>query len=123
MPKSTTSKEKKVDVAEKTKSTVAEKAAVENVEKAKVNTTETKKEVTEKTTVAETKKETKTADNKNGLPFTVNDGYVTVISTKRAGKSVIGSTGDIIKFDENGAAKVKLEDALHFQKIPGFEFK
>ena len=110
MPKSTTSKEKKVDVAEKTKSTVAEKAAVENVEKAKVNTTETKKE-------------TKTADNKNGLPFTVNDGYVTVISTKRAGKSVIGSTGDIIKFDENGAAKVKLEDALHFQKIPGFEFK
>lgn len=125
MSKSTTSKNVKVDVADKTKSTVATKAAVENVEKAKVNNMG--KETTENTAFAEPKTEpakveTKT-ENKSGLPFTVKDGLVTVVSVKRAGKSVIGSSGDVIKFDDKGVATVKLEDALHFQKIPGFEFK
>lgn len=124
MPKSTTSKNMKVDVADKTKSTVAAKVAVENVEKAKVNE---EKETTENKTLAEPKTEpakveTKT-ENKSGLPFTVKDGLVTVVSVKRAGKSVIGSSGDVIKFDDKGIATVKLEDALHFQKIPDFEFK
>lgn len=125
MSKSTTSKNVKVDVADKTKSTVATKAAVENVEKAKVNNMG--KETTENTAFAEPKTEpvkveTKT-ENKSGLPFTVKDGLVIVVSVKRAGKSVIGSSGDVIKFDDKGVATVKLEDALHFQKIPGFEFK
>ncbi len=125
MSKSTTSKNVKVDVADKTKSTVVTKAAVENVEKAKVNNME--KETTENTAFAEPKTEpakveTKT-ENKSGLPFTVKDGLVIVVSVKRAGKSVIGSSGDVIKFDDKGVATVKLEDALHFQKIPGFEFK
>lgn len=63
-------------------------------------------------------------NTESGLPFTVgSDGLVEVVSIKRAGKSVCGTTGEIVTFDENGKAKVSIEDALHFQQIPGFEFK
>ena len=63
-------------------------------------------------------------NTESGLPFTVgSDGLVEVVSIKRAGKSVCGTTGEIVTFDENGKAKVSIEDALHFQQVPGFEFK
>ena len=59
-----------------------------------------------------------------GFQFNVSsDGFVEVISEKRAGKSVTGATGDIITFDDKGYAKVKLEDAIHFSQVPGFSFK
>ena len=59
-----------------------------------------------------------------GFQFNVSsDGFVEVISKKRAGKSVTGATGDIITFDDKGYAKVKLEDAVHFSQVPGFSFK
>lgn len=54
---------------------------------------------------------------------TVKDGLVEVISKCRAGKAVYGTTGEIVRFDKDGRALVKLEDALHFKKIPGFEVK
>lgn len=63
-------------------------------------------------------------NTESGLPFTVgSDGLVEVVSIKRAGKSVCGTTGEIVTFDENGKAKVSIEDALHFQQVPGFDFK
>ena len=59
-----------------------------------------------------------------GFQFNVSsDGFVEVISEKRAGKSVTGGTGEIITFDDKGYAKVKLEDAIHFSQVPGFSFK
>ena len=59
-----------------------------------------------------------------GFKFNVSsDGFVEVISEKRAGKSVTGATGEIITFDDKGYAKVKLEDAVHFSQVPGFSFK
>lgn len=54
---------------------------------------------------------------------TVKDGLVEVISKCRAGKAVYGTTGEIVRFDKDGRALVKPEDALHFKKIPGFEVK
>lgn len=70
-----------------------------------------------------TEKEVKKTDG-NGLPFNVNpDGTVEVWSKKRAGRSVIGASGDIVTFDDKGFAKVNLEDALHFKDVPGFSFK
>lgn len=62
-------------------------------------------------------------ENKSGLPFTVKDGLVEVVSKKRAGKSVYGATGKIVTFDADGKATVELADALHFKNVPGFEFK
>ena len=68
--------------------------------------------------------ETDGGNTESGLPFTVgSDGLVEVVSIKRAGKSVCGTTGEIVTFDENGKAKVSIEDALHFQQVPGFDFK
>ena len=59
-----------------------------------------------------------------GFQFNVSsDGFVEVISEKRAGKAVTGATGEIITFDDKGYAKVKLEDAMHFSQVPGFSFK
>ena len=59
-----------------------------------------------------------------GFQFNVSsDGFVEVISEKRAGKSVTGATGEIITFDDKGYAKVKLEDAIHFSQVPGFSFQ
>ena len=59
-----------------------------------------------------------------GFQFNVSsDGFVEVISEKRAGKSVTGATGEIITFDDKGYAKVKLEDAVHFSQVPGFSFQ
>ena len=67
------------------------------------------------------KQESKTG---TGFQFNVSsDGFVEVISEKRAGKAVTGATGEIITFDDKGYAKVKLEDAMHFSQVPGFSFK
>ena len=140
MAKTVTSKNQKTVVADN--STVAatqeavateEVAAMENgtvdaeAQKVEATTTETTEiigtvpEGTEESTDPE---ETEGASTKSGLPFTVDsDGLVEVVSTKRAGKSVCGTTGEIVTFDENGKAKVSIEDALHFQQVPGFEFK
>lgn len=58
------------------------------------------------------------------FPFNVSaGGFVEVISEKRAGKSVVGATGDIVTFDDFGHAKARAEDALHFSQVPGFSFK
>lgn len=44
----------------------------------------------------------------------------TVINKAMAGKSVTGSTGEIIAFDENGKAKVGMKDADHLSRVPGY---
>ena len=126
MAKTTTSKTQKTDVAIKP-TVAAEKPAVtekvETVAEAKTDATTVEKaesQEAEKPAVTE-KTEQKNAD---GLPFKVNsDGTVNVWSEKRAGRSVTGSTGEVVTFDDKGFAKVKLEDALHFKEVPGFSFK
>lgn len=131
MAKTVTSKNQKTVVADN--STVAatqeavateEVAAMENgtvdAEAQKVEAT-----TTETTEIIGTDPDGADAGNtESGLPFTVgSDGLVEVVSIKRAGKSVCGTTGEIVTFDENGKAKVSIEDALHFQQVPGFDFK
>lgn len=127
MAKTTTSKTQKTDVAKKPTVTAEKPAAAETV---KTGTTEVKdsqeekKEVpTENTETQEEKKGSSTEKSGNDFPFKVNsDGTVDIWSKKRANKSVIGSTGEIVTFDEKGFAKVKIEDALHFKDVPGFSF-
>ena len=131
MAKTVTSKNQKTVVADN--STVAitqvavateEVAAMENgtvdAEAQKVEAT-----TTETTEIIGTDPDgTDGGNTESGLPFTVgSDGLVEIVSTKRAGKSVCGTTGEIVTFDENGKAKVSIEDALHFQQVPGFDFK
>lgn len=125
MEKTTTSKTQKTDVAKKPTVAAAKPAVTEKVEtvaEAKTDATTVEKaesQEAEKTAVTE-KPEQK---NKDGLPFKVNsDGTVNVWSVKRAGRSVTGSTGEVVTFDDEGFAKVKLEDALHFKDVPGFSF-
>lgn len=125
MAKTTTSKTQKTDVAKKptvaaAKPTVTEK--VETVAEVKTDaTTVEKAESQEDSKPAVTEKPEQ--NDENGLPFKVNsDGTVNVWSVKRAGRSVTGSTGEVITFDDEGFAKVKLEDALHFKDVPGFSF-
>ncbi len=125
MAKTTTSKTQKTDVAKKPTVAAAKPAVTEKVE----TVVEVK---TDATTVekAESQEDSKPAvtekpeqNDENGLPFKVNsDGTVNVWSVKRAGRSVTGSTGEVITFDDEGFAKVKLEDALHFKDVPGFSF-
>jgi hypothetical protein len=140
MAKTVTSKNQKTVVADN--STVAatqeavateEVAAMENgtvdveAQKVEATTTETTEIIGTDPDGADGETNPDGADAGNtesGLPFTVgSDGLVEVVSIKRAGKSVCGTTGEIVTFDENGKAKVSIEDALHFQQIPGFEFK
>ena len=88
-----------------------------------------KKEVTaEATLTAETEKtdvsvSAEQTENKLQEIKTDSDGLVCVVSKKRAGKSVIGTTGDIVTFDKDGIAKCKKEDAEHFLKIPDFDLQ
>lgn len=126
MAKTTTSKTQKTDVAIKP-TVAAEKPAVtekvETVAEAKTDATTVEKAESQE---AEKPAVTEKAEQKNagGLPFKVNsDGTVNVWSEKRAGRSVTGSTGEVVTFDDKGFAKVKLEDALHFKEVPGFSFK
>ena len=127
--------EKVETVAEvKTDATTVEKAeSQEDSKPAVTEKVETVAEVkTDATTVekAESQEDSKPAvtekpeqKDESGLPFKVNsDGTVNVWSKKRAGRSVTGSTGEVITFDDEGFAKVKLEDALHFKDVPGFSF-
>ena len=67
--------------------------------------------------------ETEKTESKPKEIKTDSDGLVCVVSKKRAGKSIIGTTGDIVTFDKDGVAKCKKEDADHFLKIPDFELK
>ena len=125
MAKTTTSKTQKTDVAKKPTVAAAKPAVTENVEsvaEAKTDaTTVEKAESQEDSKPAVTEKPEQ--NDENGLPFKVNsDGTVNVWSVKRAGRSVTGSTGEVITFDDEGFAKVKLEDALHFKDVPGFSF-
>ena len=140
MAKTVTSKNQKTVVADNsvvaaTQEAVAteEVAAMENgtvdveAQKVEATTTETTEIIGTDPDGADGETNPDGADAGNtesGLPFTVgSDGLVEVVSIKRAGKSVCGTTGEIVTFDENGKAKVSIEDALHFQQIPGFEFK
>lgn len=120
MEKTTTSKTQKTDVAKKPTVSAAKPAVTEKVEtvaEAKTDATTVEKAESQEAEKVEQK-------NKDGLPFKVNsDGTVNVWSVKRAGRSVTGSTGEVITFDDKGFAKVKLEDALHFKDVPGFSFK
>ena len=140
MAKTVTSKNQKTVVADN--STVAatqeavateEVAAMENgtvdaeAQKVEATTTETTEIIgtdPDETDGETDPDETDGGNTETGLPFTVgSDGLVEVVSIKRAGKSVCGTTGEIVTFDENGKAKVSIEDALHFQQVPGFDFK
>jgi hypothetical protein len=125
MAKTTTSKTQKTDVAKKPTVAAAKPAVTEKVEtvaEAKTDaTTVEKAESQEDSKPAVTEKPEQ--KDESGLPFKVNsDGTVNVWSVKRAGRSVTGSTGEVITFDDEGFAKVKLEDALHFKDVPGFSF-
>lgn len=125
MAKTTTSKTQKTDVAKKPTVAAAKPAVTEKVDTvAEVKTDATtveKAESQEDSKPAVTEKPEQ--NDENGLPFKVNsDGTVNVWSVKRAGRSVTGSTGEVITFDDEGFAKVKLEDALHFKDVPGFSF-
>jgi hypothetical protein len=125
MAKTTTSKTQKTDVAKKPTVAAAKPAVTEKVDTvAEVKTDATtveKAESQEGSKPAVTEKPEQ--NDENGLPFKVNsDGTVNVWSVKRAGRSVTGSTGEVITFDDEGFAKVKLEDALHFKDVPGFSF-
>lgn len=125
MEKTTTSKTQKTDVAKKPTVSAAKPAVTEKVEtvaEAKTDaTTVEKAESQEDSKPAVTEKPEQ--KNEDGLPFKVNsDGTVNVWSVKRAGRSVTGSTGEVVTFDDEGFAKVKLEDALHFKDVPGFSF-
>ena len=125
MAKTTTSKTQKTDVAKKPTVAAAKPAVTEKVEtvaEAKTDaTTVEKAESQEDSKPAVTEKPEQ--KDEGGFPFKVNsDGTVNVWSVKRAGRSVTGSTGEVITFDNEGFAKVKLEDALHFKDVPGFSF-
>ena len=67
--------------------------------------------------------ETEKTENKPKEITVDSDGLVAIVSKKRAGKSVIGTTGDIVTFDKDGVAKCKKEDAEHFLKIPDFDLQ
>ena len=113
-----TTSEKKSGVAEKAKAAEVKASAAVQADEAKTRENE------ETETPAEQSAEKKEAKASKGFQFNVSaDGFVEVISEKRAGKAVYGTTGDIIKFDEKGYAKVKFEDAMHFSQVPGFTFK
>ena len=125
MAKTTTSKTQKTDVAKKP-TVAAEKPAVtekvETVAEAKTDATTVEKAESQEDSKPAVTEKPKQKDE-SGLPFKVNsDGTVNVWSVKRAGRSVTGSTGEVITFDDEGFAKVKLEDALHFKDVPGFSF-
>lgn len=125
MAKTTTSKTQKTDVAKKPTVAAAKPAVTEKVETvAEVKTDATTVEKAESQEAEKPAVTEKPEQNdENGLPFKVNsDGTVNVWSVKRAGRSVTGSTGEVITFDDEGFAKVKLEDALHFKDVPGFSF-
>lgn len=125
MAKPTTAKTQKAVVAGS--ETVAETPATENTGGNAANETP----ATENTDNAETDGGQVTLSGDNGgkgedtagLPFTVKDGLVDVVLKEFAGRSLYGTTGEIIHFDENGCAKVVFEEALYFQKMPGIEYK
>ena len=131
MAKTVTSKNQKTVVADNsTVATTQEAVATEEVAAMENETVDAEAQKVEATTTEATEiigtdpDGTDGGNTESGLPFTVgSDGLVEVVSTKRAGKSVCGTTGEIVTFDENGKAKVSIEDALHFQQVPGFEFK
>ena len=131
MAKTVTSKNKKTVVADNsTVATTQEAVATEEVAAMENGTVDAEAQKVEATTTETTKiigtdpDGTDGGNTESGLPFTVgSDGLVEVVSIKRAGKSVCGTTGEIVTFDENGKAKVSIEDALHFQQVPGFDFK
>lgn len=124
MARVATPKTPKTDVA-KPSTVAAENAVTEKVDtvaEAKTDATTVEKAESQEAEDAVTEKPEQ--NNKDGLPFKVNsDGTVNVWSEKRAGRSVTGSTGEVVTFDDKGFAKVKLEDALHFKEVPGFSFK
>ena len=62
-------------------------------------------------------------DDNNGLPFKVVDGIVSIVCEKRAGKTIVATTGEKIVFDKNGNADVLFDDALYFQHFTDVKFK
>jgi hypothetical protein len=55
---------------------------------------------------------------------TVNfDKEFTVVNPANKNIKVFGMNGDIIEFNEKGEATVKLADAEHLSKIPGYTVK
>lgn len=108
-PKSTTTASKDEKILEATKVT---KTVTDNEKKVEV-------ESSEKVKVESSEKEDKTKTVK--LNFTDTDD-VTIISLKRAGKSITALTLDVITFDEKGKATCKglnarylLESGLGFE--------
>lgn len=48
---------------------------------------------------------------------------VTIVSEKRAGKTVMGVGEKPVAFDEDGKAEVTAKEAKYFLSIPGFELE
>lgn len=113
--------EKETKAAEPTKTTESTESTEPNAD-AEQGTVEAASNA-EKQSDENQKSENQIEEKKSGLPFTVKDGLVEVVSKKRAGKSVYGATGKIVTFDADGKATVEIADALHFKNVPGFEFK
>ena len=119
--------------ASENKTSIAEKATADEVETtadetggASDETDDSTDETDDADDDEDDPEKVKQQEPKTGTGFQLNvssDGFVEVISEKRAGKSVTGATGEIITFDDKGYAKVKLEDAVHFSQVPGFSFK
>lgn len=148
MAKTEASKEKKIDVADKTESTASD--AVDSVDYADVNENEIEETSFDESDVtgltddgdvtsdsdenatdeADVKPEgnaindvaIKPEDLTQDKPAEIGK-LVTIVSKERAGKSIIATTGDIIAFDDKGIAQVKEEDAEYLKQIPGFEVK
>lgn len=72
---------------------------------------------------AASSKDAETAEKAGGMPFTVKNGRVAVVSKARAGKKIIAKTGEPIEFGADGKANVRVEDALYLSACAGFEFE
>ena len=56
-------------------------------------------------------------------PISFTEKKYIVINEKMAGKSVTGSTGEIITFDDSGKAIAGIKDAEHLSRVPGYSIK
>lgn len=63
---------------------------------------------------------TATAENAANLNFPESE-KVDIVSENRKSKKIIGITGTVIEFDENGKATVAGKEAMYLLTIPGIK--
>lgn len=95
-------------------------AAVTVSEEVKTPETVTKAESEVKEKTVEDKKTDTENTPKAAKPIAFVDKVYNVENKDLAGRSVYGTTGELITFDENGKTKAGMKDAEHFSRIPGF---